>query len=129
MSFNYSASASTALNLISKFGREVQILRKSGSTINKVTGAATGGADRTGTIKAAILPASGASINDLDGKYTEELVRGNVRFVIAEAVNAPFAPITGDRIKFDAEEWESIGVTPIAPSGTAVLYKIGIIKR
>tara|TARA_R110000744_G_scaffold143559_2_gene255494 strand:- start:611 stop:1000 length:390 start_codon:yes stop_codon:yes gene_type:complete len=129
MAFDYAASAATALSLITKFGREVQILRANGRTINKVTGAPSGGSDLTGTIKAAILPASGANINDLDGKYTEELVRGNVRFVIAEAVNVPFAPITGDRIKFDSEEWESIGVTPIAPSGTAVLYKIGIIKR
>ena len=129
MAFDYAASAANALNLITKFGRDVQILRASGRTKNRVTGAATGGSDLTGTIKAAILPATASNIKDLDGKYAEEMIRGNVRFVIAEAVNVPYVPATGDRLKFDAEEWESVGVTPINPAGTAVIYKMGIVKR
>lgn len=129
MSFNYSASASTALNLISKFGREVQILRKSGSTINKVTGAATGGADLTGTIKIVILPATAGKIAAFGDNYSEDLIRGSIRFVIGEAVNTPFDPISGDRLKYDNEEWEIIGNTALNPAGTRVINKMGIRKR
>ena len=129
MSFNYAASQQTALRLITNFGRDVKILRSSGGTKNKVTGAITGAADKVGTLKAAILPASAENINDLDGKYAEQMIRGNVRFVIAAAINVPYAPRTGDRIKFDNEEWESVGVTPIEPAGTSVIYKMGIVKK
>ncbi len=129
MAFDYPESAKGALRLITRFGRDVQILRFAGGTQNKATGVISGGADRVGTIKAVILPATRRNINDMDGKYAEEMIRGNIRFVIAEAVNVPYSPRTGDRLKFDNEEWESVGVTPIEPAGTAVIYKMGIIKR
>jgi hypothetical protein len=41
----------------------------------------------------------------------------------------PFYPKASDRLKFENEEWEVIGSTPIDPAGTAVIHKMGIIKR
>ena len=129
MAFDYAASAATALSLITKFGREVQILRANGRTINKVTGAPSGGADLTGTMKVVILPATGGKIQAFGDSYSEDLIRGSIRFVIGEAVNTPFDPISGDRLKFDTEEWEIIGNTALNPSGTRVINKMGIRKR
>lgn len=129
MAFDYAASAATALKLITKFGREVKISRASGLTKNRVTGAATGGADLTGTMKVVILPATAGKIQSFGDNYAEDLIRGSIRFVIGEAVNTPFDPISGDRLKFDNEEWEIIGNTALKPAGTRVINKMGIRKR
>jgi hypothetical protein len=67
--FDYAKSQITALRLLTKFGRDVEIRRSTGGTRNRVTGSITGAADKIATIKAVLLPASSRNIEGLDTKY------------------------------------------------------------
>lgn len=126
---DYAKIQRSALRLLTKFGRDVEIRRSAGGTFNEASGSISGSADQVGTIKVVTLPASSRNIEGLDNKYAEELIRGEVKFVIAEAVNVPFKPRAGDRLKFDNEEWEVIGNTAVEPAGVAVIHKMGIVRK
>lgn len=129
--FDYSGLQGTALSLLNKFGRnDIEIRRSVGGTIDGVSGEVTGAADRVGTITAALLPPTSAKMpQGMAENYKEDLIRGSIMFVIADAQTAPFQPISGDRIKFDNVEWEIIGDNPVAPSSDAIIYKMFVRKR
>jgi hypothetical protein len=128
--FDYSGIQGSALSLLNKFGRnDIELRRSVGGTIDGVSGEVTGAADRVGTITAVLLPATADKIRAFGEHYKEKLIRGSIKFVIADAKTAPFQPLAGDRIKFDNVEWEVMGDTPVDPSSDAIIYKMGVRKR
>lgn len=125
-SFDYAKSQNTALGLLNKFGRDVQLIQTTNGTRDNVTGSVTNAQDRVCTVRAATLSNSKA----LDEMYKETgVVRGSLRYVIMEGKNAPADVVPGNKLKFENTVWEvTPGVTPIDPAGTVVIYKM-IIQR
>jgi len=124
--FSYRKAQNTALGLLNKFGRDVQLIQTTAGTRDNATGSVTGQQNQVSTVRAAILSNS----KFLDEMYKESgVVRGSMRYVIMEGKNAPADVVPGNKLNFENETWEIVpGVTPISPAGTVVIYKMGIIK-
>ena len=124
---DYGKTAQSGLRLLTKFGQSVTLRRENvGSTFDPVTSAVSGGANTDTTVKAAILPAR-VDRAMFDESNRTGIISGKVKLCIMEAVNGSFAPSTNDII-IDSQsvKWSAFAVTPIAPAGVDVLYKIGI---
>lgn len=118
----YDDMAATALRLLAQFGRDIALERVSeaydpqtGDTVSSI---------ENGTVKGAVLPVT----KDNDNGLFEGLERHRVRFVVCEAVNAPFEPKQGDLMTFDGYKWTVKGATPINPAGTPVAYRVGVSR-
>lgn len=126
MSFDYTKSATTALNLIKKFGRQYNT-RRNANTPNGVTGA-NAVVTTTGTLDAVILPAN-KSLYRLDNTTAEELIQANGKFIIAAAKTATMAPKPDDDVSIDGEWWNVMGVTTLKPAAVPVIYFLGVIRK
>ncbi len=126
----YVQSAATALALIAKFGGSLPITRVA-NTLTAITGEVTQ-TTTAGTLTAVVLPAKAtanqAVLGSLDNAVVEALTKGRVRFVLAAASNATFAPDADDLVTFESASWRVLGCTPLSPRGTPVIYKLGIMR-
>lgn len=126
----YVQSAATALSLIKRFGGPIPIKRVT-NTPNPVTGEVVA-TNVTGNLTALVLPAKASNLNavagQLDNAVAEALTKGKVRFILAAAADAPFAPDADDILTIDAAQWRVLGSTPLKPAATALLYKIGAMR-
>lgn len=128
MSF-YSEMAQTALDLLLEFGAEHAIQRPQ-STRDLVTNSIVPLTPIAGTIYAAVLPASGGTVEAFDNKFFgEELVEDKMRYVIGDALNPPFEPSAGDEFYHEGAYWLVMGCTPVNPASEPVVYQFGIKKR
>lgn len=127
MSFNYAKSATTALNLIKKFGQKVPISRFN-KTADPVLMTETETLIASGNLDAVVLPASKGTIEAFDNRILEALTTGKLRFMIAAAKGAPLAPQPNDVIQLEGYYWALLGSTPLAPAGVPVIYKFGVIR-
>lgn len=124
-SFDYGASAATALRLLARFGQELTLTRTTPGTYNPATGGTTDDVTTTQTVTAAVLPAgSGMSFDD---SLKDMLVKGKLRQVLISALtpagaSLTFAPAPLDLLTLEGADWEVEGVTPLNPSGTPVMY-------
>jgi hypothetical protein len=118
------------LELLQEFGAPLPIKRVT-NTPNPVTGEVVA-TEAAGNLTAVILPAKVSNLNavagQLDNHVSEALTKGKVRFILAAAKGAPFAPDSDDVLTFENASWRVLGSTPLAPAGTAVLFKIGAIR-
>jgi len=64
MSFNYSKSAKTALKLLTRFGGEITLSRKTGDSVDPITGVIAKGTDASVTTTGLLKPYSD---NMIDG--------------------------------------------------------------
>lgn len=120
---DYSAIASDAAAVIKDAGQSITIKFTSGETFDPATGKTTGGTETSGTFEAAVVPAT----PDRDGRFFgETLVRESMR----KLVIAPgdFVPKAGYTAVFEGAEWTLMGVTPVNPAGTPVVYIAGAKK-
>lgn len=126
----YTQSAATALSLIKRFGQVLPIKRVT-NTPDPVTGDATA-VNVTGNLTAVVLPAKASSLNavagELDNAIVEALTKGKVRFILAAAANATFAPDADDVLTFEGASWRVLGSTPLSPAGIPLVYKIGAMR-
>lgn len=127
MSFNYAASAATALRLIKQFGQVLPITRIT-NTVDDATGDVVA-TTTEGTLDAVVLPAKSTALNAVDGRLDdalcEALTKGKLRFILAAASSATFRPSPNDIITFEEGSFNVLGCTPLNPAGTPIVYKIG----
>lgn len=125
VAFDYaSIRDNTAAPLIERFGRDAT-LRQQSVAYNPATGVGTPTNTDT-AVKILTLPMSRAK-----DQFREELIEQFDQFVIMSAKETNVAgiePGTDDLILIGSEVARIVGVTPVAPSGTAVIYKIGIAR-
>ena len=125
----YDDFADDALDLLQGFdAASISISRSFGETHDAVTGLDSGGQIQKGRLTCVVLSANSAKTNgfDFDSDF-EVLDKTRQRYVVASAKDADFQPEKGDQFgPFDGELWTVVGVNPISPTGTPVVYKFGI---
>jgi len=122
--FDYNASSSTALRLITQFGQKIPILRLQRS-FDPIEGTVQTIDIESGHLDAVTLPASKGTVQAFDNRIPEDLRKTKLRFVIAAAATAPFEPEGNDYIIFENRVWLVKGQTPLNPGGVPVIYKFG----
>ena len=126
MALDYAAIAEDVAGAIAEVGRTVTITQPAPPS-DPVTGAMSGDATPgTFTVVGPPVNLTGASEFDNDLKGDAALVSDDVRLLVVAASNAPFAPAAGDEVAMDGRTWRVIGVTPVAPDGTPLVYRLGL---
>jgi len=119
MSF-YDEMASTAGALLEEFGAPVTLTRVEPTSIDSVTGIATGDAGKESEGIAAVFDYTSRDDGESDRDGTT-IKTGDKKILLSVSVD--FTPKVGDKIVF-SETYKVISVREINPAGTAVLYII-----
>lgn len=128
--FDYSAIANDALQLIEEFGTTFTINRYS-SVSDPVTGETSRVLQNTQTLAGAILPASQGTLEAFDVRFMSESVMASLdlRFVILSAVGATFIPSPMDEAYFSGFTWQVMGCTPLNVTGAdPIIFSTGFRK-
>lgn len=128
MSAFYNKMANVALRQIAKFGQTIVVVRESAPNHDPITGNVAPGDELRGNLPALVLPASKGTIEAFDNRVTAQdtLIDEKLRFVVAAAKGAPFEPKGGDALEFGGKRWHVMGCTPVAPNGTALIFRMGV---
>ena len=124
--FDYDKSAATALRLIRNFGTTLTLTRNTvtpngpAGTVSTVT--------TTGSLDAVVLTASKGTVEAFDDRLREDMIQGKIRFVIAAASTATIVPQANDIVAIGSDNWRILGMTPLSPAGTPVIYKFGCAR-
>jgi hypothetical protein len=126
---NYAKTATNALASIRKAGVSLPIYRPN-LTVDQETGETTEGDTLQGTLTGVVLPFKGVmQSGKLDNSFSEALIQGKMRKILAAAKDASFEPFPLDIIEIDGDKFEVVGVNPLAPDGlTKIIYTI-IVTR
>lgn len=117
MTFNYGASAVTALNLIAKFGRTIQHVKVTTGTYDPDTSTVTNTTVTTDV--------QGCDFEAKASMYQDGLVQSGDRYcLIGQGVQISLS----DQLIIDGVTWTIYKVEKLAPAGTVVLYKAFIRK-
>lgn len=115
MSFNYAATAATALRLLQRFGASATLTRTTAGAYDPATG--------TSTETTAVLTTT-ATVFDYDAKYIDGtlILVGDKRAYLAAA----HEPKQGDKLTWGSDEYTVVRFKAIAPATVAVLYEAQI---
>ncbi len=127
---DYEANAELALRLIRENGRQLPMTRQVGGTYDPVAGSVSGGTVDAWEIPGIILPATFRSMVGLDNGRLEDgsLTLANARKILAAAKGSLHEPSPDDVITFDGSSWRVLACVPLSPAGTAIIYKIGVMR-
>jgi hypothetical protein len=121
--FDYTKSADTALRLLERFGRPMQLTRLQ---------AGTGPTHNPGPPLPDVHTVVGVSLPATSGKKDFDnwvepgtLITDELRYVLIAAKGLAIIPATADYYTFDGYNWAILGSTPLAPAGVPILYKTG----
>jgi hypothetical protein len=121
-------TAAAALKTIAKNGRVLPMARRT-ATFQDITGGESVVTLTIGTITGIVLPRyKGPIFNQMDEALRVAIITGKARTVLAAAAGATFPPKPLDRLTFDGSAWEVVGVSELSPTGTPILYTIGVIE-
>lgn len=85
--------------------------------------------EKQGLLAAIIVPGGDAPAS-AETRLNPGLVEERSLEILAAAKNAPFAPHPLDELEYDGLKWLVRAVTPVAPGGTPLMYKlIGVVKQ
>lgn len=110
----YTSMAATASRLLKKFGMEITIKRKTGDSINPVTGAVVAGTTTSYTPQGLVQ------------RYRDDQIDGtrilsSDRLVI---VDNTIEPLTTDEIVLSSQDWTIIDVEEVKPTTVGIVYFI-----
>jgi hypothetical protein len=112
----YAGLATTARNLLAKYGQVISITRKAGNTYDPVTGITTAGT-ATDYLPKGILK-----------QYKSHLIDGT-RILATDrelVIDDTVEPLMTDTIKISGESWTPIIIGESNPAGTPLVYKIQV---
>lgn len=130
MTIDYAGLSETAQSLITNAGILVEIKRESNGSVDDITQAHTPGLKRSFSAYAAILPTGQGKVKGFDNKSLA-MTSKYQRFVILSAIaekGKVFEPEEMDQAVFEGYEWNVAGCTPVAPSGIAIVYRLGCFR-
>jgi hypothetical protein len=79
------------------------------------------------TINCVVLPASKGSVEAFDVRFERgTMIESRLRSLIIAAGGLEIEPRPGDQVLYFSERWTLVGVTPVAPDGTAIIYRATI---
>ncbi len=128
----YSELQVLAEELLAEFGRDIVFTRleKSG-VVDVLESTVAEPVEATQTLKVAILPASGGTLEAFDVRFMSNIQDStNVRFGICAARQSNgnavlFEPAPGDKAFFEGRSWDVMGNTPLNVDGTPVIFSVG----
>ena len=116
MSFDYAKSADTAQRLLTKFGQQVTLKRKSAGQYDPVTGEEAPGSEAVQQAAAVLLEHKGE-------EYAEHIRKGDKRILI-EAKGLQWPPDTLTLLEdINGVIWQLEMVRALAPAGLPVMYE------
>lgn len=125
---DFSKLADTVLKLVKANGRELPIIKPS-ETVDQSTGVVSASDDTEGTIFGIILPRyKGILFDSMDDTLKDGLISGKFRSMLCAAKGATFPPEPNCEITVDGSTWRVVGVTELSPTGTPVIYNMGVIQ-
>lgn len=117
MTFNYTKTAATALNLLTKFGADVTVTRVTTGTYDPTTGA-NAVTTSTSTVKGVVLDYS-AGQSMVSGSM---LQAGDKRLLLEAAA----APDLNDTFTANSKTYAPVSIGEVNPAGTVVLYDLHV---
>jgi len=111
MSF-YSDIAATAKVLLQMYGQTITLVRKTGASINPVTGVEVAGTDASVTT------------TGLLGKFPDKLIDGT-RILSSDRrliLSNEQTPVMSDKVTVNGYDWTIIDIETVSPAGTDVIY-------
>lgn len=122
----YDEMADMALEMLTEFGRVIQLSRVVGGDYDPDTGT-SGGTTETQDATVVILPASNGTVQAFDIRFDNgTLIEQNLRALTIAAKDLAWIPVAGDKASFDGSDWTFIGCTPVNPAGTPIVYKAAV---
>ncbi len=117
MAFDYSKTATSTDRILTKFGQEVTITRRTAGTYDTSTGVSA----VTETTQSGIGAIFDWQNRDVDGTT----IKTGDRRLLLSAVDIT-APVVNDTVTVGSVVFTVMQVKPLAPSGTVVLYEINL---
>lgn len=117
----YDSIATTALALVTKFGRALVLKRYSG-TFEPVESVTTGITYTTQTIKAVKVNLKATDIARMSQNLKEALTKGVIEKYIVAAKGLAFVLDLGDVLEIDSRYGVIRGNESVAPSGIPIIY-------
>tara|TARA_R110000868_G_scaffold309284_1_gene570639 strand:+ start:369 stop:719 length:351 start_codon:yes stop_codon:yes gene_type:complete len=116
MAFNYAKMQTTALSLLTKFGRELTFTRTADGSYNPATG-------KTSQTTSSFSKYC-AVFDYNDRERGGESIQAGDRRIVAEQ----YAYQIGDKVSIDSESYRIVSIETTKPSATAVLNNLQIRK-
>jgi hypothetical protein len=124
--FNYAAAAAKAKVLLEKFGGPI-VFNRFTDAVDEVAGTVSRAQSQTQSLVAAVLPASGGTLEAFDVRFMRDVLDStDVRFCIVSAAGSSFQPEPKDEAVLLGETWQVMGCTPLNVAGTPVIYSVGL---
>ena len=125
----YQRQIDTALELISKKGKMIELVRSQTVLIDPVT-QETDDTPLTEEVKAVVLPVS-STRRGLNEAALKDLKNSSIRKLLIAAKGMTLVPATSDTFNLgDAEgdDWKVYGLDSLSPDGTPILYSLIVFK-
>ena len=121
----YEQEQTEAYNDILEAGFLGQVMRISLGTVDFVTDEKTDTQEIYSPAAMISLPASKGTIQAFDNRFSEDLVKGKIRFFMVAAKGITFELESGHYLIAQGVVYEVLGATPLKPSDTTILYNVG----
>ena len=102
-----------------------QVLKVTPGTVDFVTDEEVGETKTYSPAAMISLPTSNGFSSAFDNQYSEELIKGKIRFFMVAAKDIPFEMESGQYLIAQGEIFDVLGATPLKPSDTTILYNVG----
>lgn len=123
MSDFYTGLANTANALLKDKGQSI-VVRREVESYDAITAETVITQSLQQTLSGAVFSKSKTIY---DNSLDEEKILGNTKTVLLSTVGSKFVPEINDKVVFENKEWLAFGVSKLAPSGTDVIFKLGIM--
>ena len=125
----YDRAADCAQRMIAAKGVILPIRRYTLVDSDPASGACQPALENQGLLSA-IIVSGGDSLASAETRLNHGLVEERTVEMLAAAKNIPFEPRPLDELEYDGLKWLIRGVTPVAPGGIPLLFKlIGVVKQ
>ena len=126
MSVFYDELRRDANELLAELGRPI-IFKRYTYVNDLVEGTSVPTLSASQTLNAAVLPASGGTLEAFDVRFMDGAQDDtNVRFAVVSAEGSTFTPGPKDKVDMDGLVWNVMGCTPLNVDGTAVIFSVGL---
>lgn len=125
----YDDMADLASEMLAEFGQQLTLKRTIAGEYNPDIGRDNPGIVESQPITAIVRPASQGTVQAFDQKYQAgTLIESNIRALKIATKGLLWPPAPGHIVILDGEEWKVIGVTPVSPAGTDLLYSASVMR-
>ena len=128
MSSFYDRAADNAQRMIAAKGQVLAIKRYRLTDSDPASGACRTVLENQGLLAGIVLP-GGRTAASAEIRLDQGLVEERCVEILAAAKNAPFEPRPLDELEFDGLKWLVRAVTPVAPDGTPLIYKLIVVVK